>query len=540
MSRPEDTESVSLSDISLEQLKTKYLQLRLQHNELLAYRDQQDKGIALYHLITENIADLLAVIDPSGKRIWNNKAYFETLGYRPESLTNTNSFMEIHPDDREKVEQIFRESVQTGVGRKVEYRMKHQDGRWVELESRSTVVRNEGGEVECIVLVARDIGDRKRMEEELLQSQRMQSVATVSEKVSENFNARIDAILDKVNLARQLLKPGSPEAKLLADATDEGDKAHNLVGQLMSLGTSNVKSTEMVCLQDLLRDSLGRCVPSGGLARPEIYMPERDMLVGGSREVLAAAIDQILTNSVEAMDKRGIIRIDLVNERMDKSGALLKPGQYAVIRIRDQGTGIREEHISHIFEPYFTTKQGHQGLGLSSALAAISEHHGTLRIHSKPGTGAEAVIHLPVVTTEEPTKKLPRTDTRAEKRARILIMDDEKFVREFATALLVQLGYEAVATSNGDELVEEFRASCRIKRPYHVIITDLIVPNGVGGEMICERVKKLDPQVRVIVSSGFTNHHAIQNFRDYGFDASLSKPYRAESLRKLLDELLPS
>lgn len=538
--QPEDADSVSLTDIGLEQLRADYLQLRLQFNELREYRDQQDKGIALYHLITENIADLLAVIDPSGKRIWNNKAYFETLGYLPKNLTNTDSFNEIHPDDREVVQKTFKASIESGQGRKLEYRMRHQDGHWVQLESKSTVVRNDAGVVECIVLVARDISDRKKLEEDLGKAQRMQSVATVSEKVAEDFNALITAILGKVNMARQLLRTGSPEAKFLGEAVVEGEKAQNLVGQLMSLGTSNIKTAQLVNLQQILSESLARCVPAGGFARTEIYMPEKEILVDGSAQVLAGAFDHLLRNAAESMDKRGLIRVDLVMEKADKSGGLLKPGSYAVVRIRDQGTGIRNEHLSHIFEPYFSTKTGHQGLGLSSALAAISEHQGTVRVFSKQGAGTEAVVYLPGVANEDPTKKLVRHEGQNADRRRILIMDDEKFVREFVIALLEQLGYETVATKDGDELVEEFRASCRIKKPYHAVITDLLVPEGMGGESMPEKLRKFDPNVKIIVSSGFSNHPALLRYKEYGFDASLTKPFRAESLRKALDEVFAS
>jgi PAS domain S-box-containing protein len=540
VAQPEDSDSVSLNEIGMDQLRADYLQLRLQMNELQSYRDQQDKGIALYHLITENIADLLAVIDASGKRIWNNKAYFDTLGYRPEDLTNTDSFNEIHPEDREAVEGVFKTSIQTGVGRKIEYRMRHKAGHWIQLESKSTVVRNERGDVECIVLVARDITDRKRLEEDLSKSQKMQSVATVSEKVADDFNAILTTILGKVNMARQLLRQGTPESKFLGEAVMEGEKAQNVVSQLMSLGTRNIKTVQLVSLQSILPDCLTRSVPAGGYARTEIFMPEKEILVDGSAQILAGAFDHLLRNAAESMDKRGLIRVDLVLERIDKTGALLKPGSYAVLRIRDQGTGIRDEHLSHIFEPYFSTKPGHQGLGLSSALAAISEHQGTVRVYSKQGAGTEAVVYLPAVASDDPTKKLVRNDGKNPNRKRILIMDDERFVREFVIALLDQMGYETVATKNGDELVEEFRASCRIKMPYHAVITDLLVPEGMGGESIPEKLRKFAPDVKIVVTSGFTNHPALLRYREYGFDGALAKPFRAETLKKALDEVFAS
>jgi CheY-like chemotaxis protein len=117
-------------------------------------------------------------------------------------------------------------------------------------------------------------------------------------------------------------------------------------------------------------------------------------------------------------------------------------------------------------------------------------------------------------------------------------MDDERFVREFVVALLDQLGYEAVSTINGDELLEEFRASCRIKKPYHAVITDLLVPDGMGGESVPEKLHRLDTEVKIIVTSGFVNHPALLRYRDYGFDGALAKPFRADALKEALEALI--
>lgn len=537
----DDTQAApSFPPVEDDKLKTQNLALRLELEELRSYREQQDKGIALYHVITENIADLIAVIDGNGKRIWNNRAYFDTLGYNPEELVNTNSFLEIHPDDRLLVETVFKESMETGIGRRIEYRMRHKNGHWIPLESKATVVRNEEGFVDCIVLVARDISDRKRMEEELQQAQKMESVASISGKVADDFNDLITAMLGKINMARQLVKTTTPEAKFLAEAAEVGDKAQRLILELLSLSTQNVKATTAINLHQLLPQCVERGVPPGSLARSELVMPEGRILLQGSVQVIGGAIDQLLRNAVESMEKRGLIRVDLSLERVDRGGALLKAGLYAVIRIRDQGQGIREEHMKHIFEPYFSTKPGHQGLGLSSALAAASEHGGTIRIYSNYGTGTEAVMYLPATLEEDPTRNLARSTNRLSNRRRVLVMDDERFVREFVIALLEQLGYEAVATKDGDELVEEFRASVRIKKPYNAVITDLLVPDGMGGESIPEKLRKFDPNVKIIVTSGFANHPALLRYRDYGFDGALSKPFRAETLKERLEALIGS
>lgn len=512
--------------------------LRTQLGELQTYREQQDRGIALYHLITENIGDLIAVVGTDGRRIWNNKAYLETLGYTQEELSESVSFEQIHPEDRPFVEETFRESLATGKGRKIEYRMRHKDGHWIPLESRATVVHDDSGRPDCIVLMARDISDRKRMEEEIKQAQKVESVASISGKVADSFSELVTSMLGKLTMARQLVRTGTPEAKLLAEAAEVGERAQSLIIDLLSMSTQNVKATSTFHLQKVVRESVERAVPSGSVARTELFLADEPIHVQGSPQVIGGAFDHILHNAVESMDKRGLIRVDLGVERIERGGALLKAGLYAVLRIRDQGCGIREEHLRHVLEPYFSTKPGHQGIGLSSALAATSEHGGTVRVYSNFGTGTEVVVYLPAQVGEEPARRSSGLIPRGRERRKVLVMDDEKFVRDFVVALLDQLGYEAVGTKDGDELTEEFRASCRIRKPYQVVITDLLVPEGTGGESIPQRLRKMDPGVKIVVTSGFPAHPVLQRYREHGFDGALAKPFRADALREMLEALV--
>jgi PAS domain S-box-containing protein len=534
-----NTEGVAASATPEEaSLQTQNLELRREVEELRSYREQQDKGIALYHVITENIADLISVIDGKARRIWNNRAYYETLGYNPEELEETSFFAEIHPDDRQLVENDFKEAQETGIGGKVEYRIRHKNGHWVPLESKATVVRNDHGAVDCIILVARDITDRKRMEEELRQVQKMESVASISRKMADDFNDLITAILGKISMARQLVKKSTPEAKLLAEAAEVSERAQGLIQELLSLSAHNFKATAAVDLHELLPQCVERVVPAGSTVHCELSMPEARIMVQGSAQALGAAIDELLRNAVESMGQGGLIQVGLSLERVERGGALLNTGLYAVIRIRDQGPGIREEHKTHIFEPYFSTKAGHQGLGLPKALAAASEHGGTLRVYSNTSSGTEAVMYLPAAPQEQASQQIARVTSKIANRKRVLVMDDERFVRQFAVALLDQLGYEAVATKDGDELVEEFRAAVRTHKPYHAVITDLLVPEGMGGESIPERLREYDPGVKIIATSGFASHPALVRYREYGFDGALPKPFRPDTLKETLEGLI--
>lgn len=173
-------------------------------------------------------------------------------------------------------------------------------------------------------------------------------------------------------------------------------------------------------------------------------------------------------------------------------------------------------------------------MGLPTALAAVREHHGTILLSTRPEGGCKATVYLPMAVD-----MVDGGQAVAHVKPRILFMDDERFVRDFMTALLRQLGYDVVATQDAETLGREFALAIRQEKPFHLVITDLLVPDGNGGQNALEIVKALDPSVRVVITSGLPDHPVIANYQENGFDGVLPKPFTVESLRKTLAELLP-
>ncbi len=493
---------------------------------------------SLYRFIVENVGDLLAVIDTKGNRIWNNPAYATTLGYEPAELTGSYSLQEIHPEDVDMVRTVFEESVSTGIGRKIRYRMRHKEGHWIHLESRA-VVSQKDHHTSCLVIVARDISEQIQMQEEIEKARQITSLAKFSEKIGGDFDRLLTNLLGKLSMARTQAPQGTPLAKHLAEASQSAEQCHALIEDVLSLSTHNIKKSSTFVLQDVVKKCVERSIPPGSNARPTLRMAFDPIQVEGSADLLAKALDQILLNAVESMKTRGIIQIDLTLEQIEKGNPLtsgtLKPGNYAVLRVRDQGTGIRSEDMSRVFQPYFTTKAGHQGLGLSSAMATVTEHKGTIRITSQPGISTRAAVYLPA-TIELP----PDADHEdAPALPRILFMDDEKFVRDFMAAMLRQLGYEAVCVDDGQAMIDTYEKEVREGRPFDLVICDLLVPGGIGGDTAIEVLQASYPKVKVVVTSGFHNHPALQRYAEYGYHGALTKPFTIDQLKDVVSNILP-
>ncbi|MEM6883603.1 MAG: PAS domain S-box protein [Verrucomicrobiota bacterium] len=548
---------MSEADLNTElaEMAAENIRLRRDLDELRAYSQEQGDSVELYQLITRHVADLLAIVDTEGRRIWNNRSYRETLGYSPEELESTNSFIEIHPDDRELVQSTFSESIETGVGRTIQYRMKHKVGNWVPLESKAQVVRNPDNTVRAVVIVARDMTDRLKSEEEQEKFQKMQALADFSEKVGVSFNDYTTEIISKVSMVGKALPEGSAEKLLISDVMKVADKSQKLIRELMMLSGGGDTSHQELDYRELVNGAIAENVPKGKGIKLQQQITSLSVVVNASQEAIAESVGAVLKNAAEAMPKGGVLQVTLTIERREGVTNRLQPGTYAALKIRDQGVGFPSHQKNRLFEPYYTTKEGHQGLGLSNALTAITEHKGALFIETKDRVGTEVSIYLPttssssedigsnstLMTFAKPTPKpKPKPKPAVTKtNRRVLIMDDESFVREFSTALFDQLGYQAKAVNDLGELMEEFKEAQRQRKSYHLVVTDVMSPDVEEGQIMARRLKAISPFTKVIAVSAQSDHPVLLEPENYGFHASMTKPYQLNRIAEILNLLFP-
>jgi two-component system cell cycle sensor histidine kinase/response regulator CckA len=215
----------------------------------------------------------------------------------------------------------------------------------------------------------------------------------------------------------------------------------------------------------------------------------------------------------------------------------LSAGRYIKISVRDQGMGIPAEHLPRIFDPYFTTKQKGSGLGLASVYAIINKHHGHIAVESKPGLGTTFHIYLPAV--EQQTTPQPEEDRELlVGTGKILVMDDEDMVREVLGRMLARLGYEAEFARDGGEALEMFVQAHGSGQAFAAVILDLTVPGGMGGKETMAGLLEIDPQVKVVVSSGYSDDPIMADCQKYGFNGVIAKPYKISELGKILNQVI--
>jgi CheY-like chemotaxis protein len=239
------------------------------------------------------------------------------------------------------------------------------------------------------------------------------------------------------------------------------------------------------------------------------------------------------------MPQGGIIQIEAQNVNVTvKQRLSLKPGDYVKISIEDQGIGIPADHLPRIFDPYFTTKQKGSGLGLATSYSIVKNHGGTIVAVSKVGVGSTFHVYLPASTKTVIEKKTTTVKTQYGK-GKILVMDDEQVVREVCGRILEHMGYEDVIfASDGTEAIELYRQAHNEGKPFDAVIMDLTIAGGMGGKEAIKQLLRLYPGAKVIVSSGYASDPIMSNYKKYGFNGVITKPFTMEQLGEVLSNIL--
>jgi PAS domain S-box-containing protein len=382
-----------------------------------------------------------------------------------------------------------------------------------------------------------DITEKKKMELELQKNQKLESVGLLAGGIAHDFNNILTAILGNISLGKLYSDDGGNIHAVLGEAEKATMQAKDLTHQLLtfSKGGAPVKETASIC--DITRDSAS-FVLRGSKITCE-YECSADLW---SVEVDTAQISQVIQNLIinaeQAMPEGKKINVKLENVTLKKKlPPGLKPGKFVKITISDEGIGIPQEHITKIFDPYFTTKQKGSGLGLATSYSIIRRHEGHIQIKSAIGEGTDVVILIPA-SENQILEKNQEHDLIENGIGRILVMDDEEMVRDLAIQFLSHLGYNVEAVADGESAVESYKQSMKDKSPFKLVIMDLTIPGGMGGKEAIQKLKEIDPDVKAIVSSGYSNDPVLANFKKFGFKAVLAKPYKIETLSSVINDLL--
>jgi two-component system cell cycle sensor histidine kinase/response regulator CckA len=521
----------------------------------------------LFQLMADNVSDLIVLLDHQGHRTWSNPAYGHLLGYAPEELVGTYALAEVHPDDRARATEALNQTLQQGLTQQAEYRVQQKHGGWMNLQTETIGVLDPNGHVESVVLLAVDLTEKMKLSEALALASTEATAAGLAEGMARDFDQILTNVFGNLTIAKNLNGPHNAIAVRLNEIERALQRARDLIEQIFSITPEKGQPRVRMALEPAVQEAVSE-VLRGTMIRAEYLFPRNLPEVEIDQEAFSHAIRNIVTNSVEAMDK-GVVRFSAENiphtQFSYRPDLPLKVGDYICLHIQDQGHGISEKALSRIFEPYFTTRSGSQGLGLTTALSSIQRMGGTILVDSTPGVGTTVSLYLPAASGASVTTSLsmsgalgtsatspqrPGTGalpgpghstsalTQSAHKRRILLMDDEQMILDIVSRMLGHLGYEVTTCTDGAQAIAAFAKSKSQSEPFDLVMMDLVIPNGVGGQDAVHTIKKIDPGAKVIASSGHLEHPVMQDHKKFGFNAVLEKPYKLEKLQQVIEAVI--
>jgi PAS domain S-box-containing protein len=401
-------------------------------------------------------------------------------------------------------------------------------GRHLWLETRAVPLRDEKNEIIALLGVTRDITVRKKLEEDLIRAQKLEAVGILAGGIAHDFNNLLTAILGNISLAKTYAEPGDRTHDRLVSAENAAMRAKGLTQQLLTFSKGGSPIRKAVSLGDVVKESVDFSLRGSDL-RCALDIPPDIWPVEIDEGQIGQVINNLIINACQAMPGGGVITVECRNVVIGEADALpLKEGNYVQLSVSDQGTGILPQNLTKIFDPYFTTKQDGSGLGLATSYSIVKRHDGHIHVESEPGVGTIFSVYLPasasrpVVSVEE--------ETPLAGKERVLVVDDEESVRRVAREMLIRLGYDVEVAEDGAQAVMMYGRAKKAGEPFHVVIMDLTIPGRMGGAEAITKLSEIDPSVRAIVSSGYSNDEIMADYRHHGFAGVISKPYTLREL----------
>jgi nitrogen-specific signal transduction histidine kinase/CheY-like chemotaxis protein len=398
-------------------------------------------------------------------------------------------------------------------------------------------IRDNTGAIIGVVIVMRDVTEQYRSAQESLKTSKLESVGLLAGGIAHDFNNILTAILGNISIARSQSPPDSRVAGARAAAEKACVRASDLTRQLLTFSAGGAPVKQTASLAEIIRETTTFALHGSNVG---LHLALDDDLWPAEIDVgqISQVFHNLTLNALHAMPDGGRLTIRGSNVHLDgRPGQTLRPGGYVSLSVEDTGCGIPAEHLPRVFDPYFTTKKHGSGLGLASAHSIMRKHDGDISVMSEPGRGTVFLIRLPAaegrVTPAEPAEAQPLEGSE-----RVLVMDDEEPIRRMMQMMLQSLGYQVAAAPDGAEAIRRYAEARTAGHPFDVVILDLTIAGGMGGRETLQALRAIDPQVKAIVSSGYSDDPVLARHRDYGFAGMVAKPYRLQDLGRAVRNVL--
>jgi PAS domain S-box-containing protein len=513
-----------------------------QHFQIQAVRKQLVEREEVFRLITENAVDMIAVVDSKGRRLYNSPSYEKILGYSPQELNGTTAENQIHPEDRGKVLQATADARHTGTGISLEYRIRHKDGHWVSLESRASTIL-KGGQVEKLVIVNRDVTERKHLEEQFRQSQKMDAIGRLSGGVAHDFNNLLGVIIGYGEILQEGTSGENPLRTCVDEVLKAAHRAAALTRQLLAFSRQQVMDPRVLDLNAVIKDvekMLKRLI-SEDVQLHTALDPALGRIKADQGQI-EQVIMNLAVNARDALPNGGELTISTCNFHMDEDFVRRYPypvslGDYVRLTVVDNGVGMDAATRGRVFEPFFTTKEKGKGtgLGLSLVYGVVKQSGGYIEVISEPGAGATFHIYLPKAEAAlDPQKRPAELPDSLRGTETVLLVEDESSLRKLTCRLLELCGYQVIEAQNGAEAMKMVRVH---EQAIDLLLTDVVMP-GMSGRALADQLTKDRPETRVVYMSGYTGQAVGERGVLAEGSYFLPKPFTREALARRIREAL--
>ncbi len=504
----------------------------------------------LFRNIIEEFPDGIISTNMNGIIILCNKTFAEIIGLPKDEIVGKH-FLKLSTLNTNKNENIF--SIFNSIGKDkiiepFEFEWIHRDGALHSAEVSFTLLKY-GENSLGIQVIARDITKYKIKYEQikianqhLYQSQKLESIGMLAGGIAHDFNNLLASILGNISLAKMIINSDNKVSNILNRTEKVSIQAKDLIQQLMFFAKCGEPITKPILISKTIKYATEFAL-RGSNNNYELSVSDFLLPVEADESQLTQTFINIIIHANKQMSKSGSIKIWAENVTITKTNTLpLNEGIYVKIIIKDQGMGLSKEKVTQIFDPFYATKTNGPDLGLKIAYSIIKEYGGHFLVESQIEIGNTYTIYLPAclkeISISYKTKEEYKQLSSIQNGQKILVMDDEPEVRDIIRTILIHYGYIVKCTSNGSEMIDNFKRAKESGEPFAAVIMDLTIKGGMGGKETINELIELDPEVKAIVTSGYSNDPIMNNFSKYGFCGVITKPFKVEELINKLQKVL--
>lgn len=505
-------------------------QQAVETEETLRARERQ------YRTIAEHTRDLIYILDAQGMFTYVSPSFRQALGYDPSTLVGKKAFAFIHPEDKTAARNAFRSAPGNGHEHAVPFRYKTQDGKWRVFESVvSWAVDEKGAKIQAVV-VARDIEDRRVLEDRVRQAQKMEAVGRLAGGVAHDFNNLLTAINGYSELLLRSLDARDPRRGDVEEIKETAARAAALTQQLLAFSRRQITQPSVFDmnvvvgrLEKMLRRLIGEDIALKTVLGPALHRTRADTAQ------LEQVVINLSVNARDAMPQGGTLILETANVAVGPDDEV-PTGDYVRLTVTDTGCGMEPEVAEHLFEPFFTTKEKKRGsgLGLSTVYGILQQAGAHIRVTTAPNKGTSFRLYFPKVDEAASAQEGEKTDAFYRGTERVLLAEDDRAVRVMAGRVLRQGGYDVVEAVNGEEAL---RLASEPGFSADLLITDVVM-HGVSGPALAQKVVERHPGIKVLYISGYMEEDARTSvLKDVGA-AFLPKPFRPRDLLQRVRDIL--